>query len=173
MTEAARIGYIYNPMVLPPKTAYRLGLISDTHGYLPADVEVVFRGVDLILHAGDIGAESILLNLEAIASVVAVRGNMDHGPWAGRLPQRETVQAGGMLIHLIHDLTQLPPQPLAHDHTAVVAGHTHRSMVVTKNGVLYVNPGSAGAPRYGEKPCVALLSIAGTTARAELVGLKA
>ncbi len=159
-------------MRLPPKTAFRLGLISDTHGYLPAEVGGIFRGVDLILHAGDIGAESILLNLEAIASVVAVRGNMDNGPWAGRLPQRETVHAGGMVIHLIHDLAHLQPQPLAEDHAAVVAGHTHRPQVETKNGVLYVNPGSAGAPRCGEGPCVALLSINGTTATAELVGLK-
>lgn len=158
-------------MVLPPKTAYRLGLISDTHGYLPADVEEVFCGVDLILHAGDIGAESILLRLEAVAPVVAVRGNMDNGSWAGRLPQRETVQAGGMVVHLIHDLAQLHPRPAPNEPAAVVAGHTHRSMVETQHGVLYINPGSAGAPRYGEKPGVALLAIAGRTARAELVGL--
>jgi hypothetical protein len=156
-------------MVLPPKAAYRLGVLSDTHGYLPSDVEEVFRGVDLILHAGDIGAESILLRLEAVAPVVAVQGNKDNGPCAGRLPQHETVHAGGMVIHLIHDLARLHPAP--HDPAAVVAGHTHRSMVETRNGVLYVNPGSAGAPRYGEKPCVALLSIAGGTARAELVEL--
>lgn len=158
-------------MVLPPKTAYRLGLISDTHGYLPMDVEGIFRGVDLILHAGDIGSESILTSLEAMASVVAVRGNMDTGPWTGRLPRQEAVHAGGMVIHLIHDLAHLQAQPLADGHAAVVAGHTHRAQVEIKNGVLYVNPGSAGAPRYGEKPCVALLSIAGTRAAAELVEL--
>lgn len=159
-------------MVLPPKPSYRLGLLSDTHGYLPVEAEGIFRGVDLILHAGDIGAESILLCLETIAAVVAVRGNMDNGPWAGRLPLREAVHAGGMVIHLIHDIALLDPQPLAGDPAAVVTGHTHRSQIETRNGILFVNPGSVGAPRYGEKPCVAILSIVGTTATAELVGLK-
>ncbi|MFO7709513.1 MAG: metallophosphoesterase family protein [Desulfobacterales bacterium] len=155
-------------MVLPPKTSYRLGLISDTHGYLPPDVAGLFRNVDLILHAGDIGSAAIVHSLEAIAPVIVVRGNMDNGPWAETLPHRQSVRAGGMEIHLIHDLAHLQPQPPPGDHVAVVAGHTHRSHIEHQHGVLYVNPGSAGAPRYGEKASVALLVVRGTAATVEL-----
>jgi hypothetical protein len=159
-------------MVLPPKTSYRIGLIADTHGYLPADVAEIFHGVDLIVHAGDIGAAAVVHHLEAIAPVIAVRGNMDNGPWAEALPHRQSVRAGGVEIHVIHDVAHLQPQPPAGDHVAVVAGHTHRSHVEHKHGVLYVNPGSAGAPRHGEKASVALLRVRGTAATVELAGLR-
>ena len=159
-------------MKLPPKSSYRLGLIADTHGYLPPEVEGIFREVDLILHAGDIGSAVVVHGLEAIAPVLAVRGNMDNGPWAQDLPLRLSVRAGGMQIHLIHDLEQLRPQPPAGDHVAVVAGHTHRARIEQTNGVLYVNPGSAGSPRYGEEASVAILVVRGTAATAELAGIK-
>ncbi|MFO7706711.1 MAG: metallophosphoesterase family protein [Desulfobacterales bacterium] len=158
-------------MVLPPKTSYRLGLISDTHGFLPPDVAEIFRDVDLILHAGDIGSARIVDSLEAIAPVLAVRGNMDNGPWAENLPHRRSLRAGEMQIHLIHDLANLQPQPPPGDHVAVVAGHTHRSQVERKQGVLYVNPGSAGAPRHGERASVALLVVRGTAATVELAAI--
>jgi hypothetical protein len=159
-------------MVLPPKASYRLGLISDTHGYLPPAVAEIFREVDLILHAGDIGSAAVVHSLEAIAPVVAVRGNMDNGPWAENLPHRLSVRAGGMEIHLIHDLEHLRPQPPAGDHVAVVAGHTHRSRIEHADGVLYVNPGSAGAPRHGEQASVAILVVRGASATAELAGIQ-
>jgi hypothetical protein len=155
-------------MELSSKTSYRLGLIADTHGYLPPEVEELFRGVDLILHAGDIGSANIVHSLEAIAPVIAVRGNMDNGPWAEALPHRQSVRTGGMEILLIHDLAHLQPQPPAGHHTAVVAGHTHRSHIERQQGVLYVNPGSAGAPRYGERASVAILLVSGAAATAQI-----
>ncbi|MCU0559028.1 MAG: metallophosphatase family protein [Desulfobacterales bacterium] len=158
-------------MELPPKPAYRLGLISDTHGYLPPGVAEIFRDVDLILHAGDIGSAAVVDHLEAIAPLLAVRGNMDHGPWAEGLPQRLCVRAGAMEIHLIHDREHLRPQPPGGDHVAVVAGHTHRFLSEQANGVLHVNPGSASAPRHGQKASVAILVVRGTAATVELVSL--
>jgi putative phosphoesterase len=160
------------PMILAPKDFYRLGLIADTHGYLPADALEVFRSVDLILHAGDIGSAEILRSLEQAAPVVAVRGNMDGGPWTKCLPEKQSVQAGNFIIHLVHDLMHFRLEPGQDPRLAVVNGHTHRPLIERKNGVLFVNPGSAGAPRHGEPSCVALLAISGTSAAADLICLR-
>jgi putative phosphoesterase len=158
-------------MTLPSKTAYRFGLISDTHGYLPASVLTSFRGVDAILHAGDIGSSEILSTLAQLAPVVAVRGNMDSGPWADALVEKESIRVGDRIVYVIHDVLRLRPDTLGEDCLAVIAGHTHRFSVDLKNGVLYVNPGSAGAPRQGEAPCAALVHVSGSQARAERVSL--
>jgi putative phosphoesterase len=158
-------------MSLPPKGSYRLGVISDTHGYLPPRALDVFRDVDAILHAGDIGSQEILRALARIAPILAVRGNMDSGPWAKALAEKESIQAGGSFIHLIHDLLKLRMDSGSNKCLAVVNGHTHRPSVETKNGVLYVNPGSAGAPRHGEHPCVALIRVTGSGATADLICL--
>jgi uncharacterized protein len=159
-------------MILAPKNSYRLGLIADTHGHLPCDALEVFRAVDLILHAGDIGSAQILRSLEQAAPVVAVRGNMDGGAWTTCLPEKESVQAGNLIIHLVHDLLHFRLEPGQVAGVAVVNGHTHRPLVERKNGVLFVNPGSAGAPRRGERPCVALLAVSGTGARADVICLR-
>ena len=161
------------PMILAPKDSYRLGLIADTHGYLPSDALEVFRAVDLILHAGDIGSEEILRNLEQAAPVVAVRGNMDCGPWADRLAEKVSVRIGDRFVHMIHDLMRLRADAIREDCLAVVAGHTHRCSIEHRNGVLFLNPGSAGAPRHGEFACVALVHVTGSSAAAELVPLPA
>ena len=158
--------------VLPPKAAYRFGIISDTHGYLPEEALTVFHDVDMILHAGDIGSPKIVLALEAVAPVVAVRGNMDSGLWAERLWDKEAVQAGDRLIHLIHDLGQLRMDAIRGACLAVVNGHTHRPRVEIKDGILFINPGSAGAPRYGEHATVALLQVCGSNASADLIRLQ-
>jgi hypothetical protein len=126
----------------------------------------------MILHAGDIGSATILLALERVAPVVAVRGNMDSGAWADRLVEKESIQAGDQLIFLIHDLARLRMDAVNGVCLAVVNGHTHRPLVETKQGVLFVNPGSAGAPRYGETACVALLQISGGRASADLIHLQ-
>lgn len=157
---------------LPDKPNYRFGVISDTHGYLPDDALTVFRQVDLILHAGDIGSATILFTLETVAPVVAVRGNMDAGPWFERFGEQESVQAGSRLIHLIHDLGRLHMHTLPDGCVAVINGHTHRSRVESKQGILFVNPGSAGAPRYGEPASVALLQVSQTHAAADFIQLR-
>jgi len=159
-------------MTLPEKSTYRFGIISDTHGCLPAEVLTVFQNVDLILHAGDIGSPKILIALEAVAPVVAVRGNMDSGPWAEQLWEKESVQAGGRLIQLIHDVGQLRGEAIRGTCLAVVNGHTHRPRVEAIDGVLFVNPGSAGAPRHGEPASVALLRMSGADVSADLVRLQ-
>ena len=168
----ARIEVDIMPMILELKDSYRLGIIADTHGYLPSDALEVFRAVDLILHAGDIGSAEILRSLEQVAPVVAVRGNMDGGPWTKYLPEKQSVQAGNLIIHLVHDLLHFRLEPGQDARVAVVNGHTHRPLVERKNGVLFVNPGSAGAPRHGERSCVALLAVSGTSATADLICLR-
>lgn len=160
------------PLTLPARERYLLGLIADTHGHLPASALELFRGVDLLLHAGDIGGEEILETLGRVGPVVAVRGNMDWGPWADRLPESTIVRAGQFAIHLVHDRMRLgPPSEHEGDGRAVVSGHTHRAVVERKNGVLYVNPGSAGDPRHGRRASVALLRVAGGRAEAEIIDL--
>jgi hypothetical protein len=160
------------PTRLPQKTSYLIGLISDTHGRFPDKVLELFHGVDGILHAGDIGSADILFALEALAPVVAVRGNMDRGAWAERLPTREVLDAGAAEIHLVHDGLNLGVLPLENGKAlAVISGHTHRARVACENGILYVNPGSAGDARYGERPSIALLKITGRRLAAELVRL--
>ena len=158
-------------MSLPLKGSYRLGVISDTHGYLPPRALDVFRDVDAILHAGDIGSQDILRALARIAPTLAVRGNMDSGPWADALAEKESIWAGHSIIHLIHDLLKLRQDAVGDSCLAVVNGHTHRPSVEAKNGVLYVNPGSAGAPRHGEPSCVALIRVNGSGAAADLISL--
>lgn len=158
-------------MSLPLKNSYRLGVISDTHGYLHPRALDVFRDVDVILHAGDIGSQDILRTLAQIAPTLAVRGNMDSGPWANALPEKESIRAGHSIIHLIHDLLKLRMDAVGNSCLAVINGHTHRPSVEAKNGVLYVNPGSAGAPRYGELSCVALIRVTDSRAAADLISL--
>jgi putative phosphoesterase len=156
-------------ITLSSKSIYQFGIISDTHGHLPEEALAVFRNVDLILHAGDIGSVTILLALEAVAPVVAVRGNMDSGLWVERFEEKESIQAGGQLIHLIHDAGRLRMDTIRGTCLAVVNGHTHRPLVETKEGILFVNPGSAGAPRFGERASVALLRISGAKVSADLI----
>lgn len=160
-------------MTLPPKNDYTIGLISDTHGHLPVGVVELFQGVDAILHAGDIGSEQVLKMLEQAAPVIAVRGNMDWGAWAEKLTEKASVRAGGQLIHLIHDAAKLRMDSDDQPCTTVVNGHTHRAVVETKNGVLYVNPGSAGAPRFGERAGVGMLRISGARVSADLIDIDA
>ncbi len=157
------------PLSLPPKAVYRIGLVSDTHGYLPSQVPEVFRDADLILHAGDIGSGAVLESLKCVAPLLAVRGNMDWGRWAEDLLESDSVLIGGEEILLIHDLDRLHRHPPLERLLALVSGHTHRPRIERKNGVLCVNPGSAGAPRNGHDACVAMLRVAGTATSAELI----
>ncbi len=139
----------------------QIGLISDTHGYLnPAAVQAL-RGSDLILHAGDIGGWGVLQTLEAIAPVIAVRGNMDRRPWAQSLPKTQVVEVEEALLFMLHDAHTLDLEPRTAGFAAVISGHSHRPHLQDKRGVLYVNPGSAGCPPAGLEPSLALLLIDG------------
>lgn len=138
----------------------RIGLISDTHGLMRPEAIQALQGVDLVIHAGDIGNRQILEQLSQIAPVIAVRGNNDNGTWADTLPTEETIVAGGATLYLLHDVKQLQPDRKAVDIKAVISGHSHRPLITTKDDVLYVNPGSAGPRRFKLPISVGFLDIA-------------
>jgi putative phosphoesterase len=123
----------------------RVGLISDTHDLLRPEVLEYLSGSDHVLHAGDICSEPVLDALRQLAPLTAVRGNNDHGPWAQRLLESETIVLGGVTVHVIHDrkAVVLPPGV-----RVVVSGHSHKPLVEERGGVLHVNPGSAGPRRF-------------------------
>ncbi len=139
--------------------SHLIGVVSDTHGQLPDGVVTAFKGVDLIIHAGDIDKPAILEALEKIAPVTAVRGNMDRGAWADKLPMTEVVEVGQTILYVLHDSYALDLEPDAAGFSAVISGHTHKPALETKNGVLFLSPGSAVMPRFNTPPCVALLRI--------------
>ncbi|RIH87742.1 phosphodiesterase [Calidithermus terrae] len=150
----------------------KVGLISDTHGLLRPQALEALAGADLILHAGDVGAEGVLQALARLAPVRAVRGNVDRGGWAARLPGSEFVEAGGTLIYLLHDLDTLDLEPAAAGVGVVLSGHTHRPAVFERAGVLYVNPGSAGPRRFRLPVSVGWLRLGEGGPRAEVVELE-
>jgi putative phosphoesterase len=123
----------------------RIGLVSDTHDLLRPQVLDFLRGSDHIVHAGDICGEAVLQALAALAPLTAVRGNNDRGAWAARLPEAETVELAGVRLHVVHDLKELA---LPVGARVVVSGHSHQPRVEERDGVLYVNPGSAGPRRF-------------------------
>ena len=126
---------------------FRIGLISDTHGLLRPEARAFLEGSDHIIHGGDICEPGILQALAAIAPVSAVRGNNDRGPWADRISETELLQFDDVFVYVIHDLGQLDIEPRAAGVTVVVSGHSHKPSVDRRDGVLYVNPGSAGPRR--------------------------
>jgi putative phosphoesterase len=149
----------------------RIGVISDTHGLLRPEALAALSGVERILHAGDIGRPDVLARLRLLAPVTAIRGNVD-GEWAAGLPESELVEVGGVAIYLVHDLGRLDVQPAAAGVRVVVSGHTHRPVVKRKDGVLYLNPGSAGPQRFDLPVTLALLELSGNGLRARLVDLE-
>ena len=148
-----------------------VGLISDTHGRLFPRVLDIFKDVHTIVHAGDIGDEAILDELGLIAPVVAVRGNMDWGGWACRLAGFRILNVAGVNIGIVHDRYDLPNEVQAGKCRVIVSGHTHRAQIDEKNGVLFINPGSAGQPRAHRPASVAMLSIHGRQVDARIISL--
>lgn len=147
----------------------RIGLISDTHGLLRPEALQALDGCERILHAGDIGGPPILQALAAVAPVDAVRGNNDRGDWAAALPERLSLRLAGVDLLMLHDLHELPPwTPKAPPARVVVAGHSHRPSVVERDGVLLVNPGSAGPRRFSLPVSVAWLELDAGRVRAAI-----
>jgi uncharacterized protein len=147
----------------------RVGVISDTHGLLRPEARAFLRGSNHIVHGGDIGSQDVLRELSAIAPLTAVRGNNDKGSWASALPETELVQFGEISLYVIHDLAQLDIEPQAAGVSVVVSGHSHQPLIQERNGVLYVNPGSAGPRRFKLPIAVAELSIAGKLITSRIV----
>ena len=156
---------------LARKASLTLGIISDTHGSLLPAIDKTFRKVDLILHAGDIDGPEVIEHLSRLAPVIAVRGNMDFGRWSHKLPPSDLIEMGQVCLYMLHNLETLDLDPQAAGIDVVISGHTHHPHSHTQEGVLYLNPGSAGYPRRGKPPSVALLHIRNQTVKAEIIPL--
>jgi putative phosphoesterase len=146
----------------------RVGLISDTHGLLRPEALDALKGVDHIIHAGDIGA-GVLEGLRRIAPVTAIRGNNDTGPWANDIPETVQVELEDARIYVIHDLAEFDSFA---DCDVVVSGHSHMPEFYTEEGILFVNPGSAGPRRFKLPICVGFLEISGGAVSASLQELE-
>jgi putative phosphoesterase len=149
----------------------RVGLISDTHGLLRTQAADVLRGSNHIIHAGDVGNKHILKQLAALAPVTVVRGNNDTGEWADALPESALIQVGNVLMYVLHDLALLDIDPKAAGVQVVVSGHSHKPRIEERQGVLYVNPGSAGPRRFRLPIAVAELVFVGQTVTPRIVEL--
>lgn len=157
---------------LESRDNYMIGVISDTHGRIPCDVPKTFKNVDLIIHAGDIGDETVLAKLSKIAPVMAVRGNMDYGKWTQQLPNTETIEIGQIVLFVVHIANRLDGDPDHAGFKAIISGHTHRPEVYEKNGVTYINPGSASYPKFGDPGTAAMIQIEGNNLSVKLIHLK-
>ena len=147
-----------------------VGVISDTRGVVRPQAVEALAGVDMILHAGDIGNSGVLDALRDIAPVVAVRGNNDKGEWSNSLSDWEVVEIGPVSIYMLHNLNEIEISPVG-TFQVVISGHSHKPTVEEKRGVLYVNPGSAGPRRFSLPISVAHLIIEGNTVNAKLIEL--
>jgi putative phosphoesterase len=148
-----------------------IGLISDTHGLLREEALRALEGSELIIHAGDVGKPEILSALEALAPVVAVRGNIDRGAWASKLPVTAVAEAGAANVYVTHDVHELDLDPAAAGFHIVISGHSHQPAREERGGVLYINPGSAGPRRFRLPVTVARLDLSQKPWKADLIDL--
>jgi len=156
--------------ILPTKNNFIVGIISDTHGLLQPAVIEAFKDTDLIIHAGDVGEYEIIEDLQAIAPVKAVKGNMDMDAWAQKLPETKLIKLGSVLLYVIHDVNKIDIKSAKAKISAVIHGHTHKpSSIKDQNGVLFLNPGSATQPRFNSPASVALLHIKGKSLNAQFI----
>jgi putative phosphoesterase len=125
-----------------------IGIISDTHGLLRPEAREQLAGVDHIIHAGDIGRPEVIAGLRELAPTTAIRGNIDTGKWADEHPNTERLTLGGRTLYVLHNLNDLDLDPAAAGIDVIVSGHSHQPKIATVDGVLYLNPGSAGPRRF-------------------------
>lgn len=138
---------------------------------LRPEAVAALRGVDHIIHAGDVGAPEILQELAKIAPVTAIRGNVDKGAWARKLPETEVLELGGISIYVLHDLAQLDLKPEAAGFGVVISGHSHVPKQEVRGGVLYFNPGSAGPRRFKLPVSIGKLFLDNGKVRGEIIEL--
>lgn len=153
--------------MLQKATEIVVGVISDTHGLLRPEALEALAEVDHIIHAGDIGDDSVIRELESIAPVTAVRGNVDKGGWANAWPETELFQLGGRYIYLLHNLDELDIDPVAAGVDVVISGHSHKPHQFHRDGVLYLNPGSIGPRRFSLPIAMARLTLGDADLRVE------
>jgi putative phosphoesterase len=148
-----------------------IGVVSDTHGLLRPQALRRLRGVDRIVHAGDIGSPEVLRALEAVAPVTAVRGNNDRGVWARELPETVILEVGKVRLYVLHDVKTLAVDLRATAIDAVIAGHSHKPALAARDGVLFMNPGSIGPRRFTLPIAMGFLTVRGAGVRGKLVYL--
>lgn len=144
------------------KQCLRIGLISDTHGLYRPGIADIFAGVEAIFHAGDIGKPAVLAELQKIAPVTAVLGNVDLPAWFPGIGRTAMVEVAGKRFLVLHNIDELDLDPKATGIDAVIFGHSHKPSCRERRGVCYINPGSAGPPRFGKPVCVGILMIGET-----------
>jgi putative phosphoesterase len=149
-----------------------VGVISDTHGLMRPQAVAALQGADLIIHAGDVGNPDIIRELAGIAPTHVVRGNIDKGNWAAELPLTELVGVGERLFYVLHEISQLDLDPAGAGFAAVVFGHSHQPLIETREGVLFLNPGSAGPRRFNLPVSIARVGVCGGRMRPEIVELQ-
>jgi uncharacterized protein len=147
----------------------RIGIISDTHGLLRPEAIRQLAGADHIIHAGDIGAPEVIEGLRRIAPTTAIRGNIDVGEWAKDYPDSELVVLGGRSLYVLHNLKEIKLDPAASGFDVIISGHSHRPKIETTNGVLYVNPGSAGPRRFKLPIAVAIVTLSDRAIRPQIL----
>lgn len=150
-----------------------IGLVSDTHGLVRPEALEALAGVAHVVHAGDVGSADVLTAFARIAPVTAVRGNNDHGAWAERLPERATLNLGGVRLLVVHEQASVRAADLADDVAVLVTGHSHRPRIERRGDVLHVNPGSAGPRRFRLPIAVARLVVGAAGVEARIVELMA
>lgn len=148
-----------------------VGVISDTHGLLRPEALAALKGVEHILHAGDVGDPVILVRLRTIAPVTAIRGNIDRSGPCGALPETEMIELQGYLLYLVHSVADLDLKPEAAGIAVVISGHSHKASLQHQGGVLYLNPGSAGPRRFSLPVSLALLRLEPGDLKAEIINL--
>ena len=149
--------------------AVSVGVISDTHGLLRPEAVEALQGSHHIIHAGDVGAPEILEALASIATVTAIRGNVDKRAWARNLQKTEVVEIAGVSIYVLHDVAKIDLKPEAAGFNVVIYGHSHIPNQETRNGVLYFNPGSAGPRRFKLPVTIGKLTISEGKVRGEII----
>ncbi|MDK2877727.1 MAG: uncharacterized protein PWR06_443 [Thermoanaerobacteraceae bacterium] len=147
------------------------GVISDTHGFLRPEILEAFKGCDHIVHAGDIGDPHIIDDLSKIAPVTAVRGNCDRDGWAYKIPRTEAIKIGEVYLYVLHDINQLDINVKAAGFDVVICGHSHKPLLEKHDGVIYLNPGSAGPKRFTLPIGAAKLKIEGKSIDVEFIKL--
>ena len=145
-----------------------IGVISDTHGLLRDEAAAALGQATLIIHAGDIGSAAVIAELEQISPVQAIRGNVDRGAWAKVFPDTQIMEVEGQRIYVIHNLGELDIDPVASGFSVVISGHSHMPKCERRDGVLYLNPGSAGPRRFRLPVAVATLQVSRSTVSAEI-----
>ncbi len=146
----------------------RIGIISDTHGLLRPEALAALQGCERLIHAGDIGKPQVLEALEELATLDAIRGNVDSGDWAAAIPETLDLRIGGLRVYVTHDVKTMEIDPVAEGIDVVISGHSHQPKIEQVNDVLYLNPGSAGSRRFKLPISLALLDIEDGQPRAQL-----